>query len=458
MRMRNNKIKACIRFLSLCVIRYIGKNPFFLKGGGGILKHSTGLKKMTNKMAGIDLKIRPEIIKLLIDIENSNKKKLSGNCIFIDISHFLRFHECTGIQRVIHNILHNLALSSTLLKFNIELVYATPHIQGYFYVKSFFDPSQEFFFQRKSLRYRKGDIFLGLDMEPHTVTANKEFYKTLREYGVCVKFVVYDLLPVLLPNCFPRGVAEQHNAWLKTIAHSDGAICISRTVANSLDMWLNAQSLRKSSFHIDWFYLGVDTISLVAAGLNSKDETSFLKNKILDKINFLMVGTLEPRKGHAQVLAAFELLWEKDVKVNLVIVGKCGWMVEKLTDKIRMHPEWERRLFWIEGASDECLESIYAASKCLIVASKGEGFCLPLIEAAQHKLPIIARDIPVFREIAGDYAVYFSGNTDKVLSKTIEEWLDMHEQGTVPNLGGMSWLTWEQSTKMLIERLLKNKN
>ena len=43
-------------------------------------------------------------------------------------------------------------------------------------------------------------------------------------------------------------------------------------------------------------------------------------------------------------------------------------------------------------------------SACLIAASFGEGFCLPLIEAAKHDLPMIARDIPVFREVAGQSA------------------------------------------------------
>ena len=38
-----------------------------------------------------------------------------------------------------------------------------------------------------------------------------------------------------------------------------------------------------------------------------------------------MVGTLEPRKGIAQVLSAFELLWADGVELQLVLVGKEGW-------------------------------------------------------------------------------------------------------------------------------------
>ena len=109
-----------------------------------------------------------------------------------------------------------------------------------------------------------------------------------------------------------------------------------------------------------------------------------------------MVGTIEPRKEHAQTLAAFEQLWEEGVNANLIIVGQQGWLVDAFGSNVRHHPELSKRLFWLEGISDEYLEKVYKTSTCLIAASEGEGFGLPLIEAAQHKLPIIARDIPVF--------------------------------------------------------------
>ena len=77
--------------------------------------------------------------------------------------------------------------------------------------------------------------------------------------------------------------------------------------------------------------------------------------------------------------------------------------------RLRGHPELNRRLFWLNGISAECLDKVFATSICLIAASEGEGFGLPLIEAAKHQLAIIARDIPVFREVAGQYATYFAG-------------------------------------------------
>ena len=129
-------------------------------------------------------------------------------------------------------------------------------------------------------------------------------------------------------------------------------------------------------------------------------------------------------------------------------------MVDELATKMRNHPELNKRLFWLEGISDEYLEKVYASSTCLIAASEGEGFGLPLIEAAQHKLPIIARDISVFREVAGDYAYYYAHNNDPdVLTETITKWLELYKTNSYPKCDNMPWLTWPESTKKIIKLL-----
>lgn len=75
--------------------------------------------------------------------------------------------------------------------------------------------------------------------------------------------------------------------------------------------------------------------------------------------SFLMVGTLEPCKGHEQVLEAFEQLWRFGQDVYLVIVGKQDWLVEKIVARLRAHPELNKRLFWFEGINDEYQDKIY---------------------------------------------------------------------------------------------------
>ena len=166
-----------------------------------------------------------------------------------------------------------------------------------------------------------------------------------------------------------------------------------------------------------------------------------------------MVGTVEPRKGHAQVLDAFEQLWAKGGSERLVIVGKPGWMLDDFVGRLKRHAERGRRLVWIEEASDEYLGQLYSASACLIAASHGEGFGLPLIEAAAHGLPIIARDIPVFREVAGDHAFYFGASSAEGLADAIVQWLQLDRAGKAPSSTDMPRLSWAESAANL-QRLL----
>ena len=177
--------------------------------------------------------------------------------------------------------------------------------------------------------------------------------------------------------------------------------------------------------------------------------------EISGRTTFLTVGTVEPRKGHALMLAAFEELWANGVDVNFVIVGKQGWEMEKFSAKLQHHPELRKRLFWLKGVNDEYLEALYDAATCLIMASEGEGFGLPLIEAARHKLPVLVRDIPVFREVAGNHASYFTANNPQDLARAINNWLDLYAAGEHVLPDDMPWQTWRQSTEQIKSILLQ---
>src|SRR4029077_1577723 len=149
-----------------------------------------------------------------------------------------------------------------------------------------------------------------------------------------------------------------------------------------------------------------------------------------------------PRKGHRQVVAAFEQLWREGIELDLVIVGKKGWMVDDLASMLHAHPEAGRHLFWVQDASDAMLDRVYARARLLVAASLGEGFGLPLVEAARHGLPIVARDLPVFREVAGEHAYYFSGTSADDLAGALKAWLDLHREARHPRSTGLPLLTW----------------
>ena len=110
--------------------------------------------------------------------------------------------------------------------------------------------------------------------------------------------------------------------------------------------------------------------------------------------------------------------------------------------------------FWLDGISDEYLELVYGACNCLIAASYGEGFGLPLIESAQHRLPVMARDIPVFREVAGPHAYYFSATEPEQLAQAVRDWLNLYQREQHPTSEKMPWLTWQQSAQVLLQKIM----
>jgi len=119
---------------------------------------------------------------------------------------------------------------------------------------------------------------------------------------------------------------------------------------------------------------------------------------------------------------------------------------------LKDHKEYGDRLHWITGGSDEYLDRIYKACDCLIAASDAEGFGLPLIEAAQYGIPVIARAIPVFQEVAGVHAFYFENSADAgVIADAVVAWAALEAIGEHPKSADMPWLTWRQSASQLFD-------
>jgi glycosyltransferase involved in cell wall biosynthesis len=379
--------------------------------------------------------------------------------LFIDISILVQNDAKTGIQRVVRALLRELLLNPPD-GWSVEPVYAIDDARCYSYARRFTSRFLDIpadCAEDRPVDAWQGDVFLGLDLHLAEVPLLKDYLFGWHRRGIKVFFVVYDLLPIALPQCFPDDSQRMHQSWLRTISHFDGVACISRTVADELNAWLrDFGPKRERPLKLGWFHLGADVENTMpTTGMPDSAEKTL--TAIRERPSFLMVGTIEPRKGYAQTLSAFELLWAEGVDVNLLIVGCEGWKVESLTTKLLVHRECGKHLFWLDAISDQYLGQVYAAISCLIAASEGEGFGLPLVEAAQHGLPIIARDIPVFREVAGPCAFYFKGLEPQALTNAVRQWLELYKQGKAPRSDSMPRLTWKQSAEQLVRFVLDGK-
>lgn len=168
---------------------------------------------------------------------------------------------------------------------------------------------------------------------------------------------------------------------------------------------------------------------------------------------YLMVGTVEPRKGHEFILQAFEALWNSGSNCCLCIIGRIGWEMDDFIKKMRNHERYGKSIMFFEAASDASLNYAYTHCAALIQASIDEGFGLPLIEAGQYGIPILCSDIPVFHEVAGEYVTYFKRDNIQSFIECFEEFNRMKEKGSLPDSHKIPYISWEESAKQIYDQI-----
>lgn len=375
--------------------------------------------------------------------------------LLLDLSELVRHDARSGVQRVTRALLQAL-LAAPPDGYRVRPVYDAG---GYYAYAQRADDGDAWrpaaAGSEQPLQVAPGDLFFGLDLALEAVVRNRAVLASLQQHGVRLYFFVHDLLPLRHPEWFVDGVVQAFGAWLHTIsALADGLVANSRATADDLMDWLQQQPpVRTRPLQVGYAHLGADIAASQPSGGISEAEAALL-SQLDGSPTLLMVGTLEPRKMHAQALQALEQLWQDGVDVKLVIAGKPGWRVEQLAARLRQHPQRQQRLFWLEQASDELLLRLYQQSSALLAASRAEGFGLPLIEAAQHGLPVIARDLPVFREVGGAHAWYFEAADGRQLAAALRQWLALHAAGQAPASGGMAYLDWAASSRQVLACLL----
>jgi glycosyltransferase involved in cell wall biosynthesis len=287
------------------------------------------------------------------------------------------------------------------------------------------------------LEIGSGDNLFMLDSNWIRYSDYSGLFQKIKEAGGKVVTCVYDLIPELHPQFCVAGVPEVHERWLRAaIATSDAMLCISRAVADELLIYIRRYDLpHVRNLKIGWFHCGSD----IRMSRSQTPGPLALQAFGGGRPVFLTVGTLEPRKNHAVLLDAFDGLWRRGGDADLCIIGRRGWHVEALENRILTHPQMGQRLHWLSDASDDDLLYAYKNATAVICPSIAEGFGLPVVEAARMGCPVICSDIAVFREIAADGVLYFSPNEPNSLSSLLERWLTGERPANPSAISQTSW-------------------
>lgn len=146
---------------------------------------------------------------------------------------------------------------------------------------------------------------------------------------------------------------------------------------------------------------------------------------------FLYVGNAYPHKNLDKLLKAFAEFSKEISRVDLVLVGKQDYFYEELKRKLLFF-RIERSVNILQNVSDEELIALYKNAIALVLPSLMEGFGLPTVEAMANHCLVAVSDIPAFREICGDAAVYFDPTDRESIRQTLKR-IYFESESFIPN-------------------------
>ena len=141
-----------------------------------------------------------------------------------------------------------------------------------------------------------------------------------------------------------------------------------------------------------------------------------------------MVGTVEPRKNYTLILQLWRSLAARlgPATPKLVLVGQRGWECENTVDLLERSPLLQDVVIEHQRCSDVDLAALRRQARALLFPSFVEGYGLPLAEALEAGVPVIASDLPVFREFAADIPEYIDPLDGR-------RWAEVLSDFTAPN-------------------------
>jgi glycosyltransferase involved in cell wall biosynthesis len=243
----------------------------------------------------------------------------------------------------------------------------------------------------RPFRAAPGDIYVNVS---HTGLDQPNVLGRLAAQGVLPVVMVHDLIPINFPEyCSPAAEGRHLRRAAEIIAHARLAITNSAATAEELGCY--ARRIGLSAPPTQVAPLGIEA-EFLAPPPASKAARAY----------FVSVGTIEARKNGAFMLAVWRELAERlgDAAPRLVLVGRRGWENEAVIDHLDRSKAVIRLVHEVSDLGDRELAQLVGGAAALLAPSFAEGFDLPVVEALALGTPVIASDIAVHRELAGQAA------------------------------------------------------
>lgn len=208
-------------------------------------------------------------------------------------------------------------------------------------------------------------------------------------------YMVHDLIPLTHPEYCRSGEMERHGQRLRLLLTSAvGILTNSQDTAHALATFAGVERLPLPP---------VQAVPLAPASLPAPSQ-----QRPLEQPYFVVLGTVEPRKNHWLLLHVWRDLVEQmgaDAP-HLVVIGQRGWECENVVDLLERCQALQGVVHELPACADHELSTWLHHAQALLFPSFAEGYGMPLVEALAQGTPVIASDLAVFREVAGQVPHY----------------------------------------------------
>jgi glycosyltransferase involved in cell wall biosynthesis len=260
-------------------------------------------------------------------------------------------------------------------------------------------------------RLEPGSVLLELDAVWNQVAVDRdELLRGLRSSGVRIVPLVHDLGPFEHPEWFVPSLVEvfEHTVAAQ-IDHADAVLANSASTAEGV----RRLAAERGRPELD--------VRAVALGVEPPAASSSPLPAELEGVDYLLVvGTVEPRKGHAVALDAFDEVAATDPDLHLVVVGRAGWRADDVVARLRAAAPGGR-VHWFDGMGDEQLDRVLRDAFLVLVPSVTEGYGLPLAEAISRGAPVLSSTGGALVETGRDVAEFLPPDDARAWSAAIRE-------------------------------------
>lgn len=284
-----------------------------------------------------------------------------------------------------------------------------------------------------------------------------EIYRGLKRAGVKVVILVHDILPVTHAEYYVSPWRDRFRDNLRAaFSYATAFLTVSSYTRQGLIEFgvRNKQPIPPAVTA----YNGYEPLVASPEGqalLEAPSSRADVNKRFLGQVApLIMVGSIEPKKGHVGVIDELEALWREGYQRDLVIIGRRGWMEDEIVRRITSSSFYGEKLFWFSDLDDFDLAYAYKHAHALVFASISEGFGIPMIEAALLGCPAVVLDTPIAREVLGDNGVFWGDGV------TLTERLRELEQPRAleaarARAAQVAWPSWDAYTPKVLDALME---